>query len=58
MWTDKEIKNLRAYAYELFKTEIPMSGEIEKIQLFINQSKYGFKKANPKLVKTVTSTIE
>ena len=34
MWTEKEIKNLRNYAYQVFKTEIPLSGEIEKLQIF------------------------
>ena len=58
MWTEKEIKDLRNQAYDLFKTEIPLSGEIEKIQVFINQSQYGFRKASPKLIKTIKSAIE
>ena len=58
MWTDKEIKSLRNYAYQVFKTEIPLSGEIEKIQLFLDQSGMGFKKVSPKLIKTVTATVQ
>lgn len=58
MWTEKEIKNLRTYAYQVFKTEIPLSGEIEKLQIFIEQSGMGFKKVSPKLVKTVTATVQ
>jgi len=58
MWTEKEIKSLRKYAYDVFKTEIPLSGEIEKIQIFLDQSKMGFKKVNPKIVKTVTATVQ
>lgn len=56
-WTDKEIKNLRTHAYNVFKTEIPLSGEIEKIQLFIEQSEMSFKKATPKLMKTTTVSL-
>lgn len=52
MWTEEEIKKLRKYAAEIFKTEIPLSAEIEKIQIFINQSKPGYKKMSSKLVKT------
>ena len=58
MWTEKEIKSLRKYAYDVFKTEIPLSGEIEKIQIFLDQSKMGFKKMSPKIVKTVTATVQ
>ena len=52
MWTEKEIKNLRKFAYNTFQTEIPLSVEIEKIQLFVNQSKMGYKNVSPKLIKT------
>ena len=58
MWTEKEIKSLRKHAYDVFKTEIPLSGEIEKIQIFLDQSKMEFKKVSPKLVKTVTATVQ
>ena len=58
MWTEKEIKSLRNYAYQVFKTEIPLSGEIEKLQIFIEQSGMGFKKVSPKLIKTVTATVQ
>ena len=58
MWTEKEIKSLRKHAYDVFKTEIPLSGEIEKIQIFLDQSKMEFKKVSPKLVKTVTATMQ
>ena len=56
--TENEIKDLRKHAYDVFKTEIPLSGEIEKIQLFLDQSKMGFKKVNPKLIKTVSATVQ
>jgi uncharacterized protein with von Willebrand factor type A (vWA) domain len=52
MWTEKEIKNLRKFAYNTFQTEIPLSAEIEKIQLFVDQSKMGYKNVNPRLIKT------
>ena len=58
MWTDKEIKSLRTHAYNVFKTEIPLSGEIEKIQIFLEQSGMGFKKMNPKLIKTSNVTLQ
>lgn len=58
MWTEKEIKDLREYAYDVFKTEIPLSGEIEKIQIFLDQSKMGFGKLKPKIIKTVTETVK
>lgn len=58
MWTEKEIKSLRKHAYDVFKTEIPLSGEIEKIQIFLDQSKMEFKKVSPKIVKTVTATVQ
>lgn len=58
MWTENEIKDLRKHAYDVFKTEIPLSGEIEKIQIFLDQSKMGFKKVNPKLIKTVSATVQ
>ena len=52
MWEEKEIKKLRKHAFDTFQTEIPLSGEIEKIQIFLNQSQMGFKKMSPKIIKT------
>ncbi|HZJ98500.1 MAG TPA: hypothetical protein VFC79_00750 [Tissierellaceae bacterium] len=53
MWTEKEIKNLRKFAHNTFQTEIPLSVEIEKIQLFVSQSKMGgYKDMGLKLIKT------
>ena len=52
MWEEKEIKKLRKHAFDTFQTEIPLSGEIEKIQIFLNQSQMGIKKMSPKIIKT------
>lgn len=52
MWEEKEIKKLRKYAFDTFQTEIPLSAEIEKIQLFVDQSKMGYKNVSPRLIKT------
>ena len=57
MWTEKEIKRLRLHAHKTLKTEIPLSGEIEKIQVFLDQSEMEFRKENPKLVKTTNVGI-
>lgn len=51
IWTEEEIKHLKKYAAETFKTEIPLSAEIEKIQLFIQQNT-GYRKIGSKLVRT------
>ena len=56
-WTEKDIKNLRKHAHKVFKTEIPLSGEIEKIKMFLDQSEFEFRKDNPKLVKTTNVGI-
>jgi hypothetical protein len=53
MWTENEIKKLRKHAFDVFKTEIPLSAEIEKIQIFLDQSGFEFKRESPTLVKTV-----
>ena len=52
MWEEKEIKKLRKHAFDTFQTEIPLWGEIEKIQICLNQSQVGFKKISPKIIKT------
>ena len=52
MWTEKEIKSLRKFAYDTFQTEIPLSAEIEKLQLFVDRSKMGYKNVSLKLIKT------
>jgi hypothetical protein len=58
MWEEKEIKKLRKHAFDTFQTEIPLSGEIEKIQIFLNQSQMGFKKMSPKIIKTNNVTLQ
>lgn len=57
-WSEKDIKELRKHAYNVFKTEIPLSGEIEKIQIFLDHSDMGFTKASPRLIKTVNTTVQ
>jgi len=55
-WTKKDIKELRLYAYKVFGTELPLSAEIEKISLFLDQKDFGFVDI-PKLKKTVTYSL-
>lgn len=55
-WTKKEIKELRKHAYRVFGTEIPLSSEIEKIELFLEQKDFGFFDL-PKITKTVQYSL-
>lgn len=56
-WTKKDIKELRLCAYKVFGTELPLSTEIEKISLFLEQKDFGFANA-PKLMKNINYSLK
>lgn len=57
MWTLEKIKELRSHAYKTFGIEIPLSTEIEKIQLFLEQSSSEIKHNLPRIIKTVSFSV-
>lgn len=58
MWTGKEISELRKKAYETFGTEIPLSAEILKLVVFLEQCRFNFKRELPKLTRTVRYSLK
>ena len=57
MWTLEKIKELRSYAQKYFGTELPISEEILKLSLFLEQSNYEFKRDLPKIERVVKYTL-